>query len=201
MFSSEVILPMYMQGPLALSAATAGLVLLPGSLLNGLMSPVMGKLFDKLGPRKLMIPGSFVLAVIMFIFSRLDADTPVWVIIAGYILLMLSISAMMMPAQTNGLNELPKSLYPHGTAIMNTLQPVSGAIGVSVFISIMTTRQKSVLEQASDPANSATLSHALVAGVELVYQVALAFAIVGFIISFFIRKARYEHSEKGAAKN
>src|SRR5699024_302062 len=48
MFSSEIILPIYMQGPLALSAATAGLVLLPGSLLNGLLSPFMGHLFDKI---------------------------------------------------------------------------------------------------------------------------------------------------------
>lgn len=189
MFSSEIILPMYMQGPLALSAATAGLILLPGSLLNGLMSPVMGKLFDKFGPRKLMIPASFVLACIMFTLSRVGIDTPVWVIIVSYILLMLSVSAIMMPAQTNGLNGLPKQLYPHGTAIMNTLQPVSGAVGVSVFISIMTTRQQSFLDHAATPGDPDTISQSLVAGVELVYLIAFAFAVIGFIVSLFIRKA------------
>src|SRR5699024_183239 len=81
MFSSEIILPVFRQGPLALSAATAGLVLLPGSILNGAMSPFMGHLFDKFGPRVLMIPATSVLAVIMFMMSRLTADTPVWVII------------------------------------------------------------------------------------------------------------------------
>src|SRR5699024_4735699 len=78
MFASEIILPVFMQGPLALSAATAGLVLLPGSILNGAMSPFMGHLFDKFGPRVLMIPATSVLAVTMFIMSRLTADTPVW---------------------------------------------------------------------------------------------------------------------------
>src|SRR5699024_1882130 len=47
MFSSEIILPMYMQGPLELNPATAGLILLPGSILSGIMSPIMGGLFDK----------------------------------------------------------------------------------------------------------------------------------------------------------
>src|SRR5690625_2148535 len=46
MFASEIILPVFMQGPLALSAATAGLILLPGSLINGLLSSVMGHAFD-----------------------------------------------------------------------------------------------------------------------------------------------------------
>src|SRR5699024_7609741 len=141
MFASELILPVFMQGPLALTAATAGLILLPGSILNGAMSPFMWRLFDKCGPRVLMIRATIVLSGTMFMMSSLTVDTSVWVIIVGYILLMLSVSAIMMPAQTNGLNQLPKALYPHGTAVMTTLQPVAGAIGVSVFISIMNTRQ------------------------------------------------------------
>ncbi|MGG1686029.1 MDR family MFS transporter [Pseudalkalibacillus sp. NRS-1564] len=189
MFSSEIILPMYMQGPLALTPQTAGLILLPGALLNGLMSPVMGKLFDKFGPRKLIIPATFVLVGVMFTFSKLGINTSITLIVVTYILLMLSISAIMMPAQTNGLNGLPKKLYPHGTAIMNTLQPVSGAIGVSVFISIMTTRQQTYLDNASNPANPQTISESLVSGVELVYLVAFGFAIVGFLVALFIRKA------------
>ena len=62
---------------------------------------------------------------------------------------MLAVSAIMMPAETNGLNQLPKRLYPHGTAVMSTLQPVAGAIGVSVFISIMNARQLKFLQQAN----------------------------------------------------
>ncbi|MBM7584025.1 DHA2 family lincomycin resistance protein-like MFS transporter [Bacillus pakistanensis] len=192
MFSSEIILPMYMQGPLALSAATAGLILLPGAILNGLMSPVMGKLFDKIGPRKLIIPASIVLTGTLFALTRIDMETPLWFIILSYILLMLSISAMMMPAQTNGLNQLPKRLYPHGTAIMNTLQPVSGAIGVSVFISIMTGRQQQYLESSATPSNPDTINQSLVAGVELVYIIAFGFAVIGLLIALFVKKATPE---------
>ncbi len=189
MFASEIILPMYMQGPLALSAAAAGLVLLPGSLLNGLLSPVMGKLFDLFGPRKLMIPGSIFLAGVMFTFSRLDMETSPWVIIVSYIFLMVSISAMMMPAQTNGLNQLPKELYPHGTAIASTLQPVSGAIGVSLFISIMSARQSNVLSKAENPTDPLAINEAMVSGVELVYLISFGIALLALLLSFFMYRA------------
>jgi len=192
MFASEIILPIYMQGPLALAAATAGLVLLPGSLLNGLLSPFMGHLFDKYGPKKLMIPGSVFLCGTMVVFSRLNMETPVWVIVVCYIVLMISISAMLMPAETNGLNQLPKKLYPHGTAIVSTLQPVAGAIGVSAFISIMSARQNSVLKKVANPDDPVVINEALVLGVELVYFIALGFALLALIMSFFVYRATPE---------
>src|SRR5699024_6433905 len=192
MFASEIILPIYMQGPLALSAATAGLVLLPGSLLNGLLSPFMGALFDKVGPKVMMIPGSILLSVAMFIYTQLDVDTPIWLISVTYIVLMVSISAMLMPAETNGLNQLHKHLYPHGTAIVSTLQPVAGAIGVSAFISIMNTRQFSILNEAADPTNQETINNALVSGVELVYFIALLIALAGLVMAFFVYRATPE---------
>lgn len=189
MFASEIILPVYMQGPLALLPATAGLVLLPGSLINGALSPVMGHLFDKFGPRVLMIPATLLLCITMFIMTRLDLTTPLWVIIVSYILLMISIAAIMMPAETNGLNQLPKHLYPHGTAIMTTLQPVAGAIGVSVFISIMNARQFRFLQNSANPTDPLTINQAMVAGVELVYYIAFVIAIIAAVMAFFVYRA------------
>jgi MFS transporter, DHA2 family, lincomycin resistance protein len=189
MFASEIILPVFMQGPLALTAAAAGLVLLPGSLLNGLMSPLMGQTFDKFGPRVLMIPATIILSGTVFMLSRLTAETPVWIIVICYILLMLSVSAIMMPAQTNGLNQLPKPLYPHGTAVMTTLQPVAGAIGVSVFISIMNAKQNHFLKNAVNPSEPATISQAMVAGVELVYLIAFTITIIAIIMAFTVYRA------------
>lgn len=189
MFASELILPIFMQGPLALTAAAAGLVLLPGSILNGAMSPLMGHLFDKFGPRILMIPATIVLSGTMFMMSQLTENTPIWIIIIGYILLMLSVSAIMMPAQTNGLNQLPKALYPHGTAVMTTLQPVAGAIGVSVFISMMNARQLHFLQNASNPEHPHTINQAMVAGVELVYFISFIMAIIAVILALTVYRA------------
>lgn len=189
MFASEIVMPMYLQGPLGYSAKLAGLLLLPGALLNGLMSPVMGTLFDKFGPRKLMIPGTIVLVGVMIFFSNISPSMPIWSFILVYIILMLSISAIMMPAHTNALNELPKKLYPHGTAIGNTLQPIGGALGVSVFVSIMSQGQNSYLEEQSGPITEKVMNEAMTQGVHHAYWFALALCIGAFFISLFIKKA------------
>src|SRR5690606_23440559 len=184
MFASELILPVFMQGPMALAPAVAGMLLLPGSILNGIMSPFMGALFDKVGPRVMMIPATIVLAGTMFMFSRLTADTPPWVIIVGFSLIMLSVSATMMPAETNGLNQLPKRLYPHGTAVMSTLQPLSGAIGVSIFISMLNSKQASYLAEVPNPNSPEAISQAMVSGVEFVYFIIFLISILAVLLSF-----------------
>lgn len=191
MFASEIILPLYLQGPLALSPSTAGLVLLPGSILSGLMSPVMGALFDKFGPKVMMIPATLVLSGTMFMMSsRLSMDTPLWFVIIGFTLLMVSVSAIMMPAQTNALNQLPKQLYPHGTAIVTTLQPVAGAIGVSIFVSIMSARQENILNQSATPTDPTSINEAMIGGMELVYFIAFIMAVIAFILSLFVYRAK-----------
>ncbi len=189
MFASELILPVFMQGPMGLTAAAAGLLLLPGSILNGAMSPFMGALFDKVGPKVMMVPATIILAATMFMFSNLTADTPQWVIIAGFMLIMLSVSATMMPAETNGLNQLPKHLYPHGTAVVSTLQPLAGAIGVSVFIGLLNSRQASYLSSAENPESQAVITDAMVYGVESVYFIIFIIAIIAAVMSFFVYRA------------
>ncbi|MDX8343567.1 MDR family MFS transporter [Rossellomorea sp. YZS02] len=201
MFASEIVMPMYLQGPLGYSAKAAGLLLLPGALLNGLMSPTMGSLFDKYGPRKLIIPGTLTLVGVMIFFSFINPATPIWLFVLVYIILMLSISAIMMPAQTNGLNELPKHLYPHGTAIANTLQPVAGALGVSIFVSIMTQSQAGYIEGQSGVITERIFHNAMTYGVHHAYWFALVLAAIAFFISLFIRKAIAPDFEKTELEN
>lgn len=54
-FATMLILPMFLEGALALSAFTAGLLMLPGGICNGIMSPISGHLYDKFGPKALVI--------------------------------------------------------------------------------------------------------------------------------------------------
>lgn len=60
--SSMLVLPMYLQAGLAFFTLSAGLILLPASALNGILAPLMGKLFDKYGPRWIVMQGLFLVA-------------------------------------------------------------------------------------------------------------------------------------------
>ncbi|WP_339318039.1 MDR family MFS transporter [Paenibacillus sp. FSL R10-2734] len=190
MFSTMSLLPFLFQGALGLTVYASGLIMLPGSLLNGLLSPITGKVFDRFGPRALIIPGAVLLAVVMWFFTQVTANTPKMTFIILHVSMMVSISMIMMPAQTNGLNQLPRRYYPHGTAILNTLSQVAGAIGVAFFISIMTSGQRSYLEQSADPAAPTQITEAMVSGVHNAFLIGFAFAILAVVVAFFTKRSQ-----------
>ncbi|UNK20176.1 DHA2 family efflux MFS transporter permease subunit [Paenibacillus sp. N3/727] len=188
--STMILLPLYLQTGLALTAFTAGLVLLPGGVLNGLMSPITGRIFDKFGPRGLVIPGFAIMSIMLWIMSNVTIETPVSMVIVMHSILFIGVSMVLMPAQTNGLNQLPKNLYPDGTALMNTLQQMSGAIGTAVAITIMSASQKRYMNNMTDLSDPSSIGASLTAGVQDSFIFTLIIAMVGLIISFFIKSSR-----------
>ena len=135
--STMILLPIYLQNILLLAPVVAGLVLLPSGVINAFMSVVAGNLFDRFGPRSMVPGGLFLCIVHLFALRTIDGTTSIYFIVIFHIIMLVGVSLTMMPAQTNGLNQLPVELYPDGTAIMNTLQQVAGAVGTAVAITIM----------------------------------------------------------------
>ncbi|WP_339312840.1 DHA2 family efflux MFS transporter permease subunit [Paenibacillus sp. FSL k6-2145] len=190
MLSSMLILPMYLQQGMAVTALTAGLVLLPGSLLNGFLSPIMGRLFDKFGPKWLVIIGMAIVSIVLFLYTGIEATTSLGTIITLHVFMMVGISMIMMPAQTNGLNQLPPEFYPHGTAIMNTLQQVSGAIGTAVAVSILSAGQTRFLSSVANPETPENQLAGFTSGVQNAFVFALVLAVIGLIISLFVKRVK-----------
>lgn len=188
MFSTMILLPMLLQQGLLLSAFVAGLALLPGGLLNGFLSPLAGRLFDKYGPRYLIIPGSALLVIVMWQFTKVTTATSIITFIILHTLLMIAVAFIMMPGQTNGLNQLPRKYYPHGTAIINTLTQVGGAIGIALFVSIMSSSSKRFLENMGSSTAANISAEAMTVGVQGAFKVALVFAVIGFILTLFIKR-------------
>ncbi|MDM5332942.1 MDR family MFS transporter [Ureibacillus composti] len=178
LLSVMVLLPIYLQNALLLAPMMAGLLLLPGGVINALLSVVAGNLFDKYGP-KLMVPVGLGLTIISLIFlSMIGTDTSNLTIIIMHILLLIGLSFIMMPAQTNGLNQLPRELYTDGTAIMNTLQQVAGAIGTAIAVTVMSITAKGY----ENPLTG------LVEGVQNSILLGLIISVAAFVLSFFIKR-------------
>lgn len=196
--STMIILPMYLQNGMKLSAFTTGLMLLPGSALNGILSPRMGRLFDKYGPKWLVVPGLAIVAVMLWFFSSITVASSVAFIVVLHIGLMVGISMVWMPSQTNGLNQLPPELYPHGTAVMNTLQQVAGAIGTAIAISILTSGMEKYLVSSSKPSEPVEAAKAMMLGSQNVFLFAMTVTLIGLAVAFFIRRVIVKHATMNA---
>ena len=188
MFSTMSLLPFLLQGAFGFTVYITGLIMLPGSILNGILSPISGKLFDQFGPRALIVPGTIILAIVMGIFTQVTLETSITTFVVLHISMMVAISMIMMPAQTSGLNQLPKSYYPHGTAILNTLSQLAGAVGVSLFISLMSAGQKNYLAESLNPNEPTEITEAILEGVHQAYIIGFFFALVAVIVALFIKR-------------
>ncbi|MFW2499817.1 MDR family MFS transporter [Clostridium diolis] len=190
-FTMSIMLPMYMEGALGKTSSVAGLALLPAVICAGLAAPVGGKIYDKFGVKFLIPLGTGIVTVFVFLISLSKSDTSLVHLVIIYICMSVGIGLFMSPSQTHGLNQLPKEYYPHGVAIVNTLQQVSAAIGSSLFIGIMSAAQINALE-----VHHATNEVAMATGFSTATLVVCGFAFVALILSFFFGKNKSEVEAK-----
>ena len=138
LFGVLILLPLYLQEVVRVDPFVTGLAVLPGGLVMGLLGPVIGRMYDRVGARRLIIPGGLVLAGALWAFATLDASSPLWEIVALHVVLVIGLSLMFTPLMTDALGQLPGELDSHGSAIMATLQQVAGAAGTALFVTVLT---------------------------------------------------------------
>ena len=151
---SMLLLPLYLQNLRGLSELQTGLLVMPGGLAMGLLGPQVGKVFDRIGARPLVIPGSIAMVALLFGLSRIGAETPYPVLVALHVALMASLATIFTPVFTIGLGDLAPHLYSHGSSLLGTLQQVAGAIGTALLVVIMTNRTESLAEDGASQADA-----------------------------------------------
>ncbi len=184
LFGMILVLPLYLQQVRGLDTLSTGLVLLPGGALMAVMSPITGRLYDRYGPRGLMLTGTGLLAGMLVMMAFTTLHTPVWLLAAQYaVMIGGGFGLMMTPAMTNGLNPLPPRLYSHGSAALMTLQQVAGAAGAALLIALLAVRS-TALARTGVPALQAQLG-----GFRLAFVAAAVAAGSAFVLSLFVSRA------------
>lgn len=179
-----ILIPMYLKGSLLLSATSAGLAMFVGNLLNAILAPVVGNTFDKVGPKFYLTFGFvfFSLATGLLYFFATDT-TPIWFVIVAYMLFFIGASTIIMPAQTNSLNELPRQLYAHGSAVLNTFQQVASAAGTSLTIVLLTAGQTDYAQSHPNTAVKTLLAE----GAHHTFFWFFVVALIGLVIALFVK--------------
>ncbi|GAF21053.1 multidrug and toxin extrusion (MATE) family efflux pump YdhE/NorM, homolog [Bacillus sp. JCM 19047] len=182
MIGAATIFPIYMQTMHNFTALESGLMLLPGAIVMGIMSPITGRIFDKIGARYLAIIGLSMIFVTTFLFTDLTDSTSMTFVTIIYSFRMLGVALVLMPVTTTGINVLPRHLIPHGTAMNNTMRQIAGSIGTALLVSVMTT---SAIKNAES--GDMGMLEAEISGVNTAFMVATGIAFVGLMLAFLIK--------------
>jgi DHA2 family lincomycin resistance protein-like MFS transporter len=188
LFGTLILLPMYLQNVRGFDSLQTGLFLLPGGVLMGVAAPFVGRLFDRHGPVPLTTIGASLIALILWRFSTIGADTSVPLLLAMHLLLSSGMAMLFTPLMTTGMNPLPRRLYSHGSAVMSTLQQVGGAIGVALLVTVMTSR-------AASFGASVAPELAQAAGLRTAFAVGAGVALVATALTVFLRRVAPDEGE------
>ncbi|MCK9301864.1 MAG: MDR family MFS transporter [Bacteroidales bacterium] len=188
-FAVNIILPTYMQEVLKTTTSAAGLALLPGSIVNIIVVPVIGRLYDKIGAKPLVVTGFAAMATCMFFLSRITATSTLGLLIAMQVLMTFGIALIITPAQTNSLNQLSPKDMAHGVAILNTTQQIAAAFGSSLFIGLMGVVSARNLAHVQE-VDIAQQINATVTGANTAFMAAFICVSIGLVLSFFMMKPR-----------
>ena len=156
MFGSFIVLPLILQDALGLEPLMVGLIVLPGGLAMGLLGPVVGRLYDRVGPRPLAVPGVALVIVAFVAMATIRPTTDWWFVLASHVVMSLGLALVFTPLFTTALGSLQPHLYSHGSAAVGTVQQLAGAAGTAMFVALLTARSVSLSDGGASEAEALT---------------------------------------------
>ena len=182
MFGTFVLLPIYLADIQHFDTWQIGVLLMPGALLMGLLGPFVGRLFDKVGPRPLIIPAMFVISAVLWAMTLLGTDTWWPLILVGHLVMSVGFAFMFGPLFTASLGSINPQLYSHGSALLGSINQVGGAAGIALFVAIMSA-QSAALTQGG-----VVEIEALAGGIRMAFMVGAAISLLAVVAAFFVRR-------------
>ncbi|WP_407371327.1 MDR family MFS transporter [Carnobacterium sp.] len=185
MYGAIILLPIYFQTIRGMTPMESGMILLPGSLVMAVMSPITGRMFDKYGSKKLAMSGLMLVTVGTFVIGLININTPIYIIVILQMVRTLGFALTLMPIQTAAFNAVPLELASHAAAMFNTQRQLAGSMGTALFVVVM------MLVSQNKLAEHVTGQLADLAGFQMVFKLVGLLSLVAFIMTLFIKEKPY----------
>lgn len=140
LFGALFLVPQFLQQARGFGAFDTGLILLPQALAAGLIMPLSGFLFDRIGVRWLVVVGLALVSGSVYQLSHVDVTTSGRDLIIPLLMSGAGMGMMMMPLNTHLMNKAPRKLVSRVTSLTNAMQQVVNSLSVAALVTILTSR-------------------------------------------------------------
>ncbi|EIT71882.1 MULTISPECIES: DHA2 family efflux MFS transporter permease subunit [Hydrocarboniphaga] len=179
-YGMMTLMPVILQTSYGLSPVQTGFFIMPAGITIAAVSALVGRVYDRIGPRPLVVAGAAIIAVGQFHLSTLAPGTSIWLLLGAYLFIVIGQALMWSPLFAASLGVLNPHLLPHGSAIVNTLQQLVGAAGIAIAFSVMGTASAGYI-RAGEAASSA-MAH----GSQWTYLVLSGFGLAAFMAALLL---------------
>ncbi|MEK4288216.1 MULTISPECIES: MDR family MFS transporter [Paenibacillus] len=186
LFGSILLIPIFLQQVRGFSSFESGLLVIPQALISFAGMIIGGKLFDKYGARPVVFSGLVLLSTGLFLLSRLQNDTSVYVMISYFAIMGLGQGLTTMQLGTHVLKAAPKDLISRVTPLTASAQQIVGSFAVAIMSGLLTSNIATQMSQG----NQKLPLEAMVAGFHDTFLVSLGLALCGVVLSLFLHNPK-----------
>ena len=140
MFSSIVLLPIYLQTLMGYTSFLAGLVLGPGGIATMITMAIAGKLITKINPKAILAFGIAVAAYAVHLMAQFNLLADFNTIIWPRLVMGVGMGFLFIPLTTLTLSGIRKEEMGNATAIFNLLRNLGASFGVAIVTTILVRR-------------------------------------------------------------
>lgn len=149
--SMSLPLMFFVQLARGLTPTESALLLVPMAVAAGVLSPLTGRLLDRIDARVLLVPGLLLVAGSLFWYSSLmHPDTPIWMFLLPSFLMGVGNSGMWGPLATTATRNLEPRQAGAGAGIYNTTRTIGSVLGSAAIAAFMQSRLETNLPGASN---------------------------------------------------
>ncbi|CAG7598376.1 Fatty acid resistance protein FarB [Paenibacillus solanacearum] len=188
LYSGTFLIPIFLQDIQQSNPLHTALVLLPGSLVMALFSPVVGKLYSRIGPFWLIMGGIALLIVSNWELSRISLQATHLYVSVWMTIRYVGIALAFMPVMNAGMSSISKEKSGHASSVTNWVRQATGALSIGVFSSLLAAR--SLTHQQELGTIPLARETGMTLGVQDVFLTATVICIAAIPLTFVLRERR-----------
>jgi EmrB/QacA subfamily drug resistance transporter len=139
-FGVVFLLPQLLQAQRGLRPLDSGLATFPTAVGIMLAAPLVGRLYKRIGPRRLALSGALLAALTALSLRLVALDTSLWVVRALMLPLGAAFGLVFIPLQAASFARISAERMGQATAAYNAIRQVATSFGVALLATILSSR-------------------------------------------------------------
>jgi EmrB/QacA subfamily drug resistance transporter len=199
LYGALFLMPQFLQQARGFGSFDTGLILLPQALASGLMMPIAGMLYDKIGVRWLVVAGLTLITGALYQYSHVDMMTTGKDIMLPLIMCGAGMGMMMMPLNTHLISKTPRELVSRVTSVTNAMQQVINSLAVATLVTILTSQTAGNVAEMQAGGVKVDVLEAMVHGFRDTFHIMIYIAIGGAVLGLLLRRGKKLEGAQGKA--
>jgi MFS transporter, DHA2 family, multidrug resistance protein len=138
LMGSMFLLPVFAQESLHYTATLSGIVLMPRTLAMMLMSPLVGRMYNRVQPAFIVGFGVILFSIGSWQLSKITIDTSSTEMILPLVVTGAAFACLFVPLTTAALSKIDRHLMADAAGLNSFIRQVGGSVGLTIFATMFT---------------------------------------------------------------